>query len=235
MKRHASFAAFALAGVLLASACSSSKSPVAANSTASKPSSIASTTGGAAATSSSNDAVGTTASQPTTSSDGGTCDVTASGGETGTFSTPADASTLLVSYWLTDQEKTAMKASDTDMPLAIVCDGGAVLVSITSNGSLNQKNFPKGPSEFTFLADENFVVNASTDSAVIVTVQIKKYATNWALKDNGYLKITALDDNHIAGEFRFSERDSFAKVGSATAAPDTLVTGTFDYKNPKKG
>ena len=86
-----------------------------------------------------------------------------------------------------------MKASDTDTPLAIVCDGGAVLVSITSNGSLNQKNFPKGPSEFTF------------------------------------------DDNHIAGEFRFSERDSFASVGSATAAPDTLVTGTFGYKNPKRG
>ena len=31
MKRHVSFAAFALAGVLLASACSSSKGPVAVN------------------------------------------------------------------------------------------------------------------------------------------------------------------------------------------------------------
>ena len=161
--------------------------------------------------------------------------MTLTGGINETFSSPGSVSSVLVGYWLSDKEKSLISVAANSVPLIINCVSDIASVTIGGSDKLTTTIFPKGPSEFPLKASENALSITNGDSPLNALVQISKYQTNWTLKEDGYVKFTALDDNHIAGEFKFSLTDSLAKLGNTAPAPDTVVSGTFDYMNPKKG
>jgi len=140
----------------------------------------------------------------------GSCHFKVTGVVTAEETTPGGASAQMVTSWLDAKSKEVMKISKDSW--MVNCTGKDVQLTISSNTQTGPATM--GPKDYTLDGKNN------KDAGVLFGGKIS------ALAAKGTVKITALDDTHIAGTFSL-EGDSLADPKGAFKAE-----GEFDFKKP---
>jgi hypothetical protein len=157
------------------------------------------------------------------SAGGGSCGVQIDGDVTKAWHTDQTKGTLLVSYWLSPDDRSLNGVEDGQEMLDINCQSDQGSISLITTAGTMATQFPKAPGKYVIEAGG---LVADRKPGEIQTVTNLKDKSLWKVIENGTLEITGFTPTHFVGSFTF-------KIGKSgddlkTIVATATVSGTFD-------
>jgi len=154
---------------------------------------------------------------------GGSCSVKITGGMASSWSTPQNAGTLLVGYWIDDADRKMLALGAGDAYLLMNCQGDAGSISLQTTDGTTTGQFPEKPG--TYVIETGGLGGDSTPGQIKALVVFTDGGL-WEVSRPGTFTVTTFDGSHFAGTFdlQIGERSDDLSTTVATATID----GTFN-------
>ena len=155
----------------------------------------------------------------------GSCSVEVTGAVTADWETPQDASSVIVSYWLSDAERAEI--GQEGETFLVNCDGGdAGYLNLSLAPGTTAEQFPQGPATYE-------IVTGDASTGEVAPGQVSASLTLadgdlWAVAAPGTVEVTRLDGSSLTATFEFPA-GRWDPEGTASPRPEVTVRGSFDF------
>lgn len=157
----------------------------------------------------------------------GSCRVVVTGDKQVEWTGGGTAGDIAASYWFTDEDR---EFFGDEFILLMNCDGAGGSLSLLTGPNANESNVPLGPGAYTLTSSGASVGDDLFGALVVLTDS----ETNWSVMEpGGTLEITRFDQSGIAGTFEFPMEDSLASISEGESEGTIVVSGEFDFVNPR--
>lgn len=155
---------------------------------------------------------------------GGSCSVNVTGDVTTSWTEQQNQASVLVTYWLTSAQRTAVNLNAGEENFLFNCQSSGGTLSLYSTSGTTSAQFPKGPGNYVIVAGG--LLAGGDPGQVDAVVNIGK-DTLWKVGAPGTVTVTTLDGHKFAGSFKFT----IQKVGDdlQTVVANASISGTFDF------
>ena len=132
------------------------------------------------------------------SAGGGSCGVQIDGDVTKAWHTDQTKATLLVSYWLSPDDRSLNGINEGEEMLDINCQSDLGSISLITTAGTTAAQFPKAPGKYVIEAGGLVANRKPGEIQTVINLNDKGL---WGVTENGTLEITGFTPSHFTGTF----------------------------------
>ncbi len=154
---------------------------------------------------------------------GGSCNVKITGGVETSWVSPQTMGTLLISYWLSQADRSLLSVGPDEAYMLMNCQSDSGSISLTTTNQTTAAQFPEKPGTYVIEAGG---ILSDTQPGDVQAIVVFHNDTLWKVTKPGTFVVTTFGGGHFAGTFSLEvgqESDDLSTI-VATAT----VSGTFD-------
>ena len=156
---------------------------------------------------------------------GGSCSVTVSGDVTASWQRKQDASSLMVTYWLSESEREFLDMTAGEESFLLNCQSDKGTISLYNTSGTTAAQFPQAPKSYVIASGG--ILGGGEPGQISMLVTLQDTSSIWKVSEAGTFEVTTFTGSKFAGTFQAK----VAKVGDdlKTVVATATVSGTFDF------